>query len=767
MKVSLVINTLNRRETLRRTLESLAQQRYEDFEVIVVNGPSTDDTAELLAGWPSPLKVAQCPVANLAVSRNIGIGHAAGDIVAFIDDDAIPDPCWLGRIVAGYDQPKIGAVGGFVLDSSGFRFQSTYIVADRFGGAQVHHPSDPTAEFNNPGGFRYAAHLGTNTSVRRSLLLELGGFDEEFEYYLDETDLCLRIVDSGHVVKYVADALVYHKFAASHLRSSAKILVNRYPVLKNQAYFAIKHGAPAHGFLPAIESIVGFVEDHRQQVQYSVDNSLLPPSAVSDFEAAASRAVTHGIERAVARRGSSGRSGLPPAEPATFARYAGRNIAPDRLTLCVLAERDDSAAPTTLATTLADLGHTVHLLSASASISTVDLEHGVWVHRLAATRGPPPIADISVGLWERSHTLLDEVRRIAKNDPIDVIQAASGGCIAAGVLVDGTIPVVASIDKPVPGLASAKPEYLTDPQALRDEVVPALWWERRAAIFADGLLAPSLEAIERFEQIYDLAIDRDRVAVALPSGDCRLAGAHIIGFYHRLIAQGGAGLPRSGATSANSGFSRRCTLAEFWVTAPLFPWLRAIGDGAIDWRLWAYCLALQDLADAGLERALVITDKVLPAVAEYVPHAPVRQLVVAPHANLAAAVASLCAGGGEFDAVYDLALLDPYDDSFGATVTALGSLCRPGAKVHLVLAGGEEEQRLIAIGRELAEVGLVAAAGWTALLGGTPKPGFADPNVEPYLCAAIDGRARPIAAVEFTRVGSSVADAPALAKFGI
>ncbi len=766
MKVSLVINTLNRCDTLRRTLESLAQQRYQDFEVIVVNGPSSDETAELLANWQSPLKVAQCPVANLAVSRNIGIGCAAGDIVAFIDDDAIPDPCWLERIVAGYDQPKIGAVGGFVFDSSGFQFQSTYIVADRFGGAETHHPSDPTAEFNTPGAFRYAAHLGTNTSVRRSLLLDLGGFDEEFEYYLDETDLCLRIVDSGHVVKYVADALVHHKFASSHLRNSAKILVNHFPVLKNQAYFAIKHGAAARGFLPAIESIVAFVEHHRQQVKYSVDNLLMPLSAIGDFEAEASRAVTQGIEHAVTRRGSNRGGGMPAAETA-FAGYAGRNVAPDRLTICFLAERDDCTAPTTLAATLADFGHTVHLLSAAATSSTVALERGVWVHRLAVTPGSPPIADISVRLWERSRTLLDEVRRIAKNDPIDVIQAAIGGCIASGVLVDGRIPVVAAIDKPAPVLASAKPECLTNPLALQDEVVPALWWERRAAIFADGVVAPTMEALERFEQIYDLAIERDKVAVARLTGDCRQAGVAIIAFFKRLIAQRGAGRWRGAAASAISGFSRRCTLADFWVTAPLFPWLRAVGDGAVDWRVWAYCTVLQHLAAANLERVLVLTDKVLPSVSEYLPHPRVQQLVVPPHAKLAAAVASLRAGGGEFDAIYNLALLDPYDDSFCDTVIALGSLCRPGAKVNLVLAGGAAEGRLMSIGRQLAEVGLVAVPDWTALLGGKPEPGFADPSVEPYLSADIDGIARPIAGVEFTRVGISGANAPGLVKFGV
>src|SRR5260221_193829 len=67
----------------------------------------------------------------------------------------------------------------------------------------------------------------------------------------------------------------------------------------------------------------------------------------------------------------------------------------------------------------------------------------------------------------------------------------------------------------------------------------------------------------------------------------------------------------------------------------------------------------------------------------------------------------------------------------------------------------------------LAEIGFAATPGWTAVLGGAREPNFADPTIEPYLCADIDGAARPIAAVEFTRVGSSVADAPVLAKLAV
>jgi hypothetical protein len=163
----------------------------------------------------------------------------------------------------------------------------------------------------------------------------------------------------------------------------------------------------------------------------------------------------------------------------------------------------------------------------------------------------------------------------------------------------------------------------------------------------------------------------------------------------------------------------------------------------------------------------VLTDRVLPPVSRYVPHQGVEQLVVSPHDDLAGVVARLHAAGDEFDAIYDLTLLDPCNHDFRNAVTALSGLCGLGAKVHLILAGGVEESRLISVGRHLSKVGFVAVPGWTALLGGAAGSNFADPNVEPYLCADVDGAARPVAAVEFTRVGSSVADAPALAKLAV
>ena len=95
LSFSIIVNTYNRGEYLADTLLSLSELDYENYEVIVVNGPSTDNTQDVLSHWKDIVKIGKCPEANLSMSRNIGIQMASGDIVAFIDDDAAPPLSYL------------------------------------------------------------------------------------------------------------------------------------------------------------------------------------------------------------------------------------------------------------------------------------------------------------------------------------------------------------------------------------------------------------------------------------------------------------------------------------------------------------------------------------------------------------------------------------------------------------------------------------------------------------------------------------------------
>src|SRR5262249_40897971 len=115
MRASVVINTYNRAGSLPNTLRGLRQQTHDDFEVAVVKGPCTDDTDALLAEFPGA-RVVEVAEVNISKSRNAGIIAAAGVVVAFIDDDAIPEPNWLRDLLAPFAAPKVGGTGGLVYE---------------------------------------------------------------------------------------------------------------------------------------------------------------------------------------------------------------------------------------------------------------------------------------------------------------------------------------------------------------------------------------------------------------------------------------------------------------------------------------------------------------------------------------------------------------------------------------------------------------------------------------------------------------------------
>ena len=112
--VSVVVNTVDRADSLAVLLAALEQQAYPNFELIVVVGPTEDHTLHLLGAYADRVRVLRCGRANLGESRNIGLQAARGEIVAFIDDDAVPCRTWLAQLVAAFTHPQMAAVGGSV-----------------------------------------------------------------------------------------------------------------------------------------------------------------------------------------------------------------------------------------------------------------------------------------------------------------------------------------------------------------------------------------------------------------------------------------------------------------------------------------------------------------------------------------------------------------------------------------------------------------------------------------------------------------------------
>jgi glycosyltransferase involved in cell wall biosynthesis len=236
--VSVVICTYNREKYLARCLESIKKQTHTNYEIIVVNGPSTDETEALLSMYPDIKKIPQKSLNGLSFARNLGIRAARGEIIAFIDDDAIADRFWLEYLVEGFKDSSVGGVGGPVFDITGHwhQFKCGYI--SKAGIPTFLNEKDP--EYNNPDGPYFNYIMGTNSSFRKNILFEIGLFDENYRYYLDETDVCVNIIKKGYKIKHIDSAVVLHEMAESHNRTSPYD-INYTEILKNTIYFILKN----------------------------------------------------------------------------------------------------------------------------------------------------------------------------------------------------------------------------------------------------------------------------------------------------------------------------------------------------------------------------------------------------------------------------------------------------------------------------------------------------------------------------------------------
>ena len=196
-KISVVVCTYNGASTIRDTLEALRDLDYPAFEVIVVNDGSTDETGQIASTYP--YRVIDEENQGLSRARNTGIAAATGEIVAFIDDDAYPDPHWLRFLALSFMEDDYAAVGGPNLAPSNDGWR-----ADAIANA----PGGPNAVLISD---RIAEHIpGCNMAFRKGALEAVGGFDPRFRTAGDDVDICWRLQDRGEVIGYSAAAVVWH-----------------------------------------------------------------------------------------------------------------------------------------------------------------------------------------------------------------------------------------------------------------------------------------------------------------------------------------------------------------------------------------------------------------------------------------------------------------------------------------------------------------------------------------------------------------------------
>ncbi len=240
LPVSIVIVSRGRPDALKRCLLGISQLQYFNFEVVVVADPRGIEAAQSMA-FSDDLKLLPFDKANIAVARNMGLTQAAGEVIAFIDDDAVPEPQWLRYLVAPAVQSDVAAMGGFVRGRNGISFQWKARSLDALGEAHDLDIDPQQASILTPPKGRAIKTEGTNMAFRRNVLIDLGGFDPAFHYFLDETDLNMRLARAGHATAIVPLAEVHHGFAANPLRTQNRVPRDLFDIGASWAVFQRKH----------------------------------------------------------------------------------------------------------------------------------------------------------------------------------------------------------------------------------------------------------------------------------------------------------------------------------------------------------------------------------------------------------------------------------------------------------------------------------------------------------------------------------------------
>ncbi|MEF8907491.1 MAG: glucosyl-dolichyl phosphate glucuronosyltransferase [Haloarculaceae archaeon] len=222
MRVSVVVceHTLDRYDDLREAAESVLGQTHDDVELVLVADGSEDVCVRLREDYGDhPDTVVRCNDENVGLleSRNNGAEAATGDVVAFLDDDAVADEEWVAELVAVYEAHDVPAVGGrmtpaWVAGKPGFLPAEFYWLV-----GVTHRGYGPDGDPDEAGEVRNT--FGSNISFRRAVFLELGGFETgiggrqgDANLQGGETELCARMERAhGHGVYYTPDAEVAHK----------------------------------------------------------------------------------------------------------------------------------------------------------------------------------------------------------------------------------------------------------------------------------------------------------------------------------------------------------------------------------------------------------------------------------------------------------------------------------------------------------------------------------------------------------------------------
>jgi glycosyltransferase involved in cell wall biosynthesis len=541
---SVVVNTCDRSNELRTLLRSLEHQDYPAFEVVVVLGPTRDDSLEMMdREFGNRIQLVRCPAFNLSVSRNLGLAHAAGDIVAFIDDDAAPCRTWLSQLAGAYANPEIAGAGGRTHivnpDQGQLQFLKGLItvLAEQH---DVIGEGDERQPFVAPERLVFPRFHGTNMSYRRRALLDINGFDENFEYLFDDADIGVRLGLAGYRLVQLEEAVVYHAPTSGRNRGKHPYDLNWFSWLRSVVYFALKNGGPTVGKRTSLSHALRIISTFFTQVDQAVDAGHMPSELRPKARKMLRRGAVAGLVRGLllkrkipSRIVTVDREFRPflapestrmPASPPipVLGEERATPLKNQPMRLCLLSvgyppadTHGVSRSTHTLARGLSELGHEVHVVTSGRRLH-VTCSDGVFIHEVDGEENPR-YGDLAtrgyrnLSHWlNHGHAVCEVVEGLRRNDGIQLVDSPLWGLEGFATAVKGKLPMAVRVVTSMKQIADVHGQESPENDLLGE-------LEHRFLTMSDLIISNSAATTLAIEKVY--GIDRTRANIgAAPYG---------------------------------------------------------------------------------------------------------------------------------------------------------------------------------------------------------------------------------------------------------
>jgi O-antigen biosynthesis protein len=213
LRASLIICSRNAK-LLKRCLETINRHTANaNWELVIVQHRVGDIRAmDRLLDACACVRAPYTGPFNFAAMNNLGAGQATGDVLVFMNDDVEPlESEWLSAMLAHASRLEVGAVGAKLVYPSGAIQHAGMVIGTMEGAGHLHRNTFGSAYWNwLPFTRNVSAVTGACLAIRKSVFVELGGFDESFPVNYNDVDLCLRARQAGYEVIVEPAALLRH-----------------------------------------------------------------------------------------------------------------------------------------------------------------------------------------------------------------------------------------------------------------------------------------------------------------------------------------------------------------------------------------------------------------------------------------------------------------------------------------------------------------------------------------------------------------------------